>query len=148
VPGKWQLPVTFRSPIRFKAERMKSVASAGATLTELRLQFSGKDEQPEEIERHNIYEWYAQWNPSITLSPQYPSTVPPAKRTGPTTIYSPPHWTIIVLFNEPIAYHEVVVSFSSPGFGSYEVRKPTDRSVLVNVAGQVPVGVLELYAKP
>jgi len=41
-----------------------------------------------------------------------------------------------------------VVSFSNPGFPQHEVKQAGPRSAIVQVLGDIPLGVLDIYAKP
>jgi hypothetical protein len=108
--------------------------------TNLRLRFSGKQEAPIEVHSDNIESWYTLWSPSATVSTNDANMIPLS------IIAVPEYWVVVVIFKQRILYRQMVLSFSNPGFPMYEIKKSSNRYVLISISGPIPFGHLELYA--
>ncbi len=110
--------------------------------TSLRAQFYGDSRTPTEVATDNVKSWYALWSPSALVM---------FKDAGDNEVgrqVFPKSWNIFVLFEKPTKYRQLVVSFDSPGFPPYEVKQSGQTWAIVSVAGDIPAGVLQIYAKP
>lgn len=117
-------------------------AQSQATYASLRLQFFGDDRTPTSVRHENVGVWYAYFNPSARAS--YKSTT-----DGKETMIAilPKTWVIFVVFERPTKYREITVGFSSPGLPVYDIRQPTEKSVIVSFRDDIPAGELEISTK-
>jgi len=126
--------------VSVRAQTVGPSAKAEEVLTDLRLHFLGGHQAPQELHQDNVFGWYTLWNEGVTMK----GLSPEGKLLGEAT--TNPWWWIFVIFDHPVSYHELTVSFSSPGFPSYEVKQSTTRSVIIVVQGDIPAGDMEIYA--
>lgn len=110
--------------------------------TVLRLQFFGDERIPTSIHEANIANWYVLWTPSATISLGDSNG-----NSLSNQVIVPKNWTIFVLFEKKTVFREFIVSFASPGLPPYEVKARSDRFAIVNISGDIPFGVLEVFAK-
>jgi hypothetical protein len=110
--------------------------------TSVRIQFYCNQTIPTEITRDNISSWYALWSPSATVIAK------DAEGKEIERHLFPKNWNIFVIFKKPTKYRQLIVSFDSPGFPPYEVKQSGDLWAIINVSGDIPAGVLQVYANP
>jgi hypothetical protein len=110
--------------------------------TVVRIQFYGDQQIPTEIARENIASWYALWSPSASV------TLKDAAGNDVERHLFPKNWNIFVMFAKPSKYRQIIVSFDRPGFPPYEVKQSSDRWAIINVSGDIPLGIMQIYAKP
>lgn len=129
--------------LSIKPTFVQATDNVGSVKTELRLQFPGGPRPPTSIRMDNIYRWYAMWSPSAAISLADAGST----QFGQTMVI-PENWNLFVVFDKPTKASQVTVSFSSPGFPQYEVKEVTERSVIINISGSIPMGYLEIYVMP
>lgn len=114
----------------------------GFLKTSLRIQFYGDQRIPTEIYSENVSNWYTVWSPSAIISARDAQGKEIERAIFPKT------WTIFLLFKKPTRYRQLIVSFSSAGFPPYEVKQSDSRFAIITVSGDIPLGELEVNAKP
>lgn len=110
--------------------------------TALKLQFFGDYRTPIEVSSSNIASWYAYYSPSMRMTMHDAD----GKEVGGHEI--PPSWAIFMALDLPSTFRQGVISFSNPEkISPMEVRFSGSRAIVSTVAGQVPAGILEVYAQ-
>lgn len=125
--------------IRPNIAQKPKLKSSGVVRTLLRLQFFGDYRYPTALHEENIYGWRALFTKFTIFDPA---------GNGDTPVGSMTCWTIVILFTQPVTYRELNVWFSAAGLPTHEAKVVDQRYVVININGDVPVGALEIHAKP
>jgi len=125
-----------------RSSRQETSIELHAVNTELRLQFFGGRATPTGIYSQNMFDWYALYTPQMQIC----AVDAHGKEGGHASTST--NWTIVVVFNKPATFSRLIVSFSNPGFPQFEVKRATRRSAMICIFGDIPAGILNIYAKP
>ena len=132
-----------RERVSYYQDRIGEQKQSDYTATGARIIFYGNDQLPKEDHVNNINTWYALFSPRIVIT---------IKNSGgkllPEKAVSPKTWTVFLLFEKPIKYRQLVVTFSGGVLPPYEVKQQSSRFAIISVSDDIPAGELYIYAKP
>jgi len=104
------------------------------------LQFFGDQRLPQQLERHNVENWFAYFTPSLDVQLLGPQGVP-----VPVVPGIPPNWAIFIVFDKPTKYHQAIPEYSmQQGAPLTEVRMASSKGLVLTTRGQIPACTLTI----